>query len=127
MKVSFYRPELFIILLFFSFSVLSQQPEKKGFLRSSVTAEKLKKALTIDELIENFPAGYEVVSYRISIAGKGLKQADWNVDYEKNILNNTFQSVEAGQKIYIEYIEVKKKGGDSKIVHLQPRELMVIE
>ena len=113
----------------FSLLVSAQQPEKKGFLRSTVTLEKLKNAKTIDELIVNFPEGYEVVHYRISIAGKDLKNLpeDWQPDYEKNVLNNTFQLVEVGWRVNIEYIEVKRKGTDSKPVRLQPQELVVIE
>ena len=60
----------------------------------------------------------------MSIAGKNLK-SDWRPDNEKNVLNNTFQSVEP-DKVYVEYIEVKRKGSDSKLVRLQPRELVVL-
>ena len=66
---------------------MSQQPEKKGFFRSTISVKDLKKAITIEELIVNLPPDYEVVSYHVSIAGKNLLQ-DWNADYQKNILNN---------------------------------------
>jgi hypothetical protein len=114
-------------LLIFSLSAFSQQSEKKGFLRSTITVQTLKSAITIEELIENLPPDYEVVFYRLSLAGKDLQKIDWKPDNEKNVLNNTFQLVEAGQRIYIEYIEVKRKGSDSKPVHMQPRELVIIE
>ena len=117
---------LLIFLVIFNHPVLSQQPEKKGFLRSTITVKELKKAITVEELIVNLPPDYEVVSYHVSIAGKNLKP-DWEPDYKKNILNNTFQSIEPGQRIYLEYIEVKRKGIESKPVHLQPREIVVVE
>jgi hypothetical protein len=126
MKSEFFNPALFIFLIIFSHAVLSQEPEKKGFLRSTITLEELKKAKTVEELIVNMPPDYEVVFFRLSIAGKNIK-TDWTPDFQKNILNNTFQYMESGQKVYIEYIEVKRKGSDSKAVRLQPRELIVID
>jgi hypothetical protein len=126
MKVAFYRFAFIFLLMNFSLLVLAQQPEGKGFLRSTITVEKLRSAKVIEELIENMPEGYEVVFYRLSLAGKNI-MPDWKPDMEKNVLNNTFLKVEAGQRVYIEYIEVKRKGNDSKNVHLQPRELVVID
>lgn len=109
--------------------VLSQQPEKKGFVYSTITLEKLKNAKTIEEVIVNFPEGYEVVHYRLSIAAKDAqkKMEDWEPDNVKNVLNNTFQIVEAGWRIGIEYIEVKRIDSESKPVRLQPQELIVID
>lgn len=114
-------------MMLFTWNAFSQAPVKNGFLRSTFTVEKIKMAKVIDELIENLPPDYDVVFYRLSLAGKDLQKMDWKPDNEKNVLNSTFQFIEAGQRIYIEYIEVKRRGRDSKPVHIQPRELIVIE
>ncbi len=129
MKDAFYRFVFLFFLMNFCLVALAQHPEKKGFLISTITLEKLKNAKTIEEVIVNFPEGYEVVSFHISLAGKDLVKLaeDWEPDYKKNVLNNTFQIVQVGWRVGIEYIQVKRKGTDSKPVHLQPQELTVID
>ena len=129
MKAAFYRLAFLFFLMNFGLSVSAQEPEKKGFLRSTITLEKLQNAKTIEEVIVNFPEGYEVVHYNISLGRKDLDKIGekWEPDYQKNVLNNTFQIVEVGWRVGIEYIEVKRKGTDSKPVHLQPQDLIVID
>jgi len=129
MKPAIYRLTFIFLVMNFSLPVIAQQPEKPGWVRSTITLEKLKGAKTIDEVIVNLPEGYEVVHYNLSIAAKDQqkKLENWKPDYEKNVLNNTFQIVEVGWRIGIEFIEVKRKGTDSKSVHLQPQELIVID
>ena len=108
MKAVIRRYGLIIFLTALSLQVFPQHPERKGVLRSTITLEQLKKAITIEDLIDDLPGGYEVVFFRLGIGGKNLK--DHEINLEKKRLNNTFELAQAGDTIFIEYIQLKKRG-----------------
>jgi len=114
---------LFFFLFIYNYAI-AQSPAPAQKKSQYISEDRLKNAKIVEELIVLFPAELEIVSCRISIAGKDIKYSEHVLG--DHTLPDLFKNVHAGHKVFIEYILAKKKGSYSTAVAAyDPIELVV--
>jgi len=115
----------FLFLLVLACSEAFPQSESAAPKKSQyISEERLKNAKIVEDLIALFPSELEIVSCRISIAGKDLKYSEHVLP--DHALPDLFTNVHVGHRIFVEYILVKKKSNYSNVVAAyDPIELVV--
>ena len=119
-KIGFY-----LLLLFYSHLTIAQSKthQKKS---QAIPVEQLRKAKIVEDLMVLFPAELEIVSCRISIAGKDIKYSEHVL--ADHTLPDIFKHVHPGNWMFIEYILVKKKGTfNNRVAAFDPIELAVTD
>jgi hypothetical protein len=117
---------VYLLVLFFSNYIVAQSGNSAQKKSKAIPIARLRDAKIVEDLIPLFPSELEIVSCRISIAGKDIKYSEHVLT--DHTLPDLFKNVHPGHWMFVEYILVKKKGMlNNKIAAFDPIELVVTE
>ena len=116
---------ILLLLIFFRPDVYAQSGGVVEKQSQNISEARLKSAKIVEELIDQFPTEFEIVSCRISLVGKDIKYQEHSLP--DHTIGDLFGGIHYGHKIFLEYIQVRKKGSETKPSQFRPIELVVTE